>query len=407
MKELVIFANYKEAQIMTLIMLLVFGVVIETIRYLLVKKVNIISLIINIAIFLVAMFASNVSVILVIILMCLSTFLEILYFLYKVYIELQLKGKTNDYLRNTDYDFFIQMNKKGKIVDCSSSVLKLSKLAKKDIIKNIGWKFIFDHFDVKAINKEEITQAYVTKFLQEYEACNSKHKSYKFTLDVNVNQKDDETKSEIIQYIGIIQPIYCKNFLVARNVYFYQDRLQVVEKLREIVRTACTDLEDAYLQLDMMMSISEGVVMYYDYHNKVYVATDCMRQYTKTEQREYSFDTIYAHIHPDDIPSYLEQAETVNSLSITKIRYRLQIGGIYYNVEEDTIALRKDFGLISIIRIAEKEVIQNAPRNAKIRRDVEELNALVNANIKDTLDKTIDILNVVLGEHNKENEKDN
>ena len=157
----------------------------------------------------------------------------------------------------------------------------------------------------------------------------------------------------------------------------------------------------------MMMSMSEGVVMYYDYHNKVYVATDCMRQYTKTEQREYSFDTIYAHIHPDDIPAYLEQAETVNSLSITKIRYRLQIGGIYYNVEEDTIALRKDFGLISIIRIAEKEVIQNAPRNAKIRRDVEELNALVNANIKDTLDKTIDILNVVLGEHNKENEKDN
>lgn len=97
MKELVIFANYKEAQTMTLIMLLVFGVIIETIRYLLVKKVNVISLILNIAIFLVAMFASNVSVILVVILMCLNTFLEILYFLYKVYIELQLKGKTNDY----------------------------------------------------------------------------------------------------------------------------------------------------------------------------------------------------------------------------------------------------------------------------------------------------------------------
>ena len=122
MKELVIFANYKEAQTMTLIMLLVFGVIIETIRYLLVKKVNVISLILNIAIFLVAMFASNVSVILVVILMCLNTFLEILYFLYKVYIELQLKGKTNDYLRNTDYDFFIQMNKKGKIVDCSRTI---------------------------------------------------------------------------------------------------------------------------------------------------------------------------------------------------------------------------------------------------------------------------------------------
>lgn len=155
MKELVIFANYKEAQTMTLIMLLVFGVIIETIRYLLVKKVNVISLILNIAIFLVAMFASNVSVILVVILMCLNTFLEILYFLYKVYIELQLKGKTNDYLRNTDYDFFIQMNKKGKIVDCSSSVLKLSKLAKKDIIKNIGWKFILITLMLKQSTKKK------------------------------------------------------------------------------------------------------------------------------------------------------------------------------------------------------------------------------------------------------------
>ena len=158
--------------------------------------------------------------------------------------------------------------------------------------------------------------------------------------------------------------MYCKNFLVARNVYFYQDRLQVVEKLREIVRTACTDLEDAYLQLDMMMSMSEGVVMYYDYHNKVYVATDCMRQYTKTEQREYSFDTIYAHIHPDDIPSYLEQAETVNSLSITKIRYRLQIGGIYYNVVEDTIALRGAFGITSFSAILIMEIRPKSLRKA-------------------------------------------
>ena len=51
MKDLVIFANYKEAQTMTLIMLLVFGVIIETIRYLLVKKVNLLGLILNIAIF--------------------------------------------------------------------------------------------------------------------------------------------------------------------------------------------------------------------------------------------------------------------------------------------------------------------------------------------------------------------
>lgn len=53
--------------------------------------------------------------------------------------------------------------------------------------------------------------------------------------------------------------------LVARNIFFYQDKVAVIEKLKGIVRSACTDLEDAYLQLDVMMGLSEGIVMYYDF----------------------------------------------------------------------------------------------------------------------------------------------
>lgn len=88
--------------------------------------------------------------------------------------------------------------------------------------------------------------------------------------------------------------------------------------------------------------------------NKVYVATECMRLYTKTTKKEYTFEELFSHIHPDDVHAYIEQAETVNSMSITKIKYRMQIGDIYYQVEEDSIYMRKDYGLISIIRIAEK-----------------------------------------------------
>lgn len=400
MNNFKLFANFQHAQIVAIILLIVFVLLVELVRFLIINKLNIISIVLSFILLIISMFVVKLTtpfIILLIVIASIHLALDLAYLVFSLYVTLVLKIKTSEFIRNIDYDFFVQMNKKGRITDCSSSLLKLSKLAKKDILNSIGWKFIFDNFDVKFLNKEEFTLSSVSLFLNEFKACNSKHKNYKFTLDVELPSKENET-AQLVQYVGVVQPVYCKDLLIARNVYFFQDRLQVVEKLKEIVRSACTDLEDAYLQLDLMMSMSEGVVMYYDYHNKQYVATDSMRQYTKTDQREYSFDEIFNHIHPDDVPKYIEQAETVNSLSVTKIRYRLEIGGIYYDVEEDTIALRKDFGLISIIRIAEKEVIQNAPRNAKIRRDVEELNGLFNMNIKDILDKTIDILNTLTEE---------
>ena len=170
--------------------------------------------------------------------------------------------------------------------------------------------------------------------------------------------------------------------------------------MKNTVRSACTDLEDAYLQIDMLMGMSEGIVMYYDFQNKVYVSTECMRLYTNTNKKEYSFEEIFSRIHPDDVRSYIEQAETVNSLSITKIKYRLLIGDVYYQVEEDSIYMRKYYGLITIIRIAEKSVREIMPQNAKVRKEMDVLNNLVDKNIKNTLEKTSDILDVVLGDKN-------
>ena len=82
----------------------------------------------------------------------------------------------------------------------------------------------------------------------------------------------------------------------------------------------------------------------------------------------------------------------------------MQIGDIYYQVEEDSIYMRKDYGLISIIRIAEKSVTQSMPQNAKIQNDLEILNNLAKKDITTTIDKTDEILNIVLGE--KKDEED-
>ncbi len=405
MNIITIFAHFNAGQIVSITLLTAFILTIWLIKLLVLNHINLLDILITIVVFLISFFGTlNQGLI---ILMIVIDSLDLAYTLFDLvavlYIKMEISNKTTEYLKNTEYDFFIQMSPKEKIMDCSNTLLKLTKLPKKEILHMQGWKFIFDSFDIKTLNKEEFSLSYVAKFLAEYKECNSKHRKYKFQMEVEMPNTTSDDKTTITKYDAIIQPIFVGKVLVAKNIYFYLDKMFVVEKLKSVVRSACTDLEDAYLQLDMMMGLSEGIIMYYDFQNKVYVATECMRLYTNTDKKEYTFDEIFANIHPDDVAGYIEQAETVNSLSITKMNYRLQIGSVYYQVEEDSIYMRKDYGLISIIRIAEKAVSQGVPQNAKIQNDLEVVDKLVRQDITSCLDKTSALLDIVLGEKKDEN----
>ena len=406
MNMLAIFTNFSSGQIVAIILLTAFILTVWLVKFFCLSRINIMDLSITIVLFLLCLFVdlNEILIIICIIVNSLDLVYALLDLALYVYMKNEISQKTIDYIKNTEYDFFIQMDKKENILDCSNSLLKLTKLSKKEVLNMKGWKFIFDSFDIKTLNKEEFSLNYVAQFLAEFKECNSKHKKYKFQMEAELQNPNNLDEISIIKYDAIIQPVFCGKMLVARNIFFYQDKVAVIEKLKGIVRSACTDLEDAYLQLDVMMGLSEGIVMYYDFQNKVYVATECMRLYTKTTKKEYTFEELFSHIHPDDVHAYIEQAETVNSMSITKIKYRMQIGDIYYQVEEDSIYMRKDYGLISIIRIAEKSVTQSMPQNAKIQNDLEILNNLAKKDITTTIDKTDDILNIVLGE--KKDEED-
>lgn len=394
--------TFNPGELVSVILVSAFIITVWLAKLLVLKKLNFIDITLSIIILIIYLFGKVNPIFTIILIVVDSLVLLASLTSFVLYIETskEINDKTVDYIKNTEYDFFIQMNEKEKIIDCSTSLLKLTKLSKKEVINNHGWKFIFDSFDVKTLNKEEFTLNYVAEFLKEFKECNSKHRKYKFQMEVELKNTNDEI--EVVKYDAIVQPVFFGKFLVARNIYFYQDKLSVIEKLKETVRSACNDLDDAYLQLDVMMSLSEGVIMYYDFQSRLYVATECMRLYTHTNKKEYEFEELFSNIHPDDVQSYINQAETVNSLSVTKIKYRLMIGDVYYQVEEDSIYMKKDYGLISILRIAEKSVKQSAPQNAKIRDDVAAINSLAGEKIIDKLNKTNDILNIVLGDNNEE-----
>lgn len=404
--SLAIFAHFEPTQILFLVIILVFVLALDTMKVCLLENKQIVDGILSFGLLLGGMCIPTLTRVWIILFLVLDS-MVLLYSLFDfsllLYTHKVIHEKTAEYIKNNEYDFYVQMNAKDRVIDCSGSILKLTKLSKKEILQNRGWKFIFDNMNIRTLNKQEFSLNNVAGFLSEFKECNSKHNVYRFSMEVENMAQDKQLDTECIRYEGIIQPIYRKNTLVARNVYFYRDNINVVEKLKGLVKAACTNLEDAYLQLDMLMSMSEGVVLYYDYQNAVYVATDCMRTYTKTDKKEYVFEEIFSHIHSEDVNVYLEQAKTVNSLAITKLKYRLLIADTYYTVEEDSIYMRKDYGLLSIIRIGGVSLPESRKSTPHKEENIDQIQALASRNIQAKLEKTMSILNVVLGEQHESN----
>ncbi len=301
-----------------------------------------------------------------------------------------------NYMKENELDFFIQTDHKDRIINYSKTIFKNSNITKKEIYKHTLWKFIFDFFSIVSINKEEYNLEVGSKFLTSYKLANSKHKKYRFELLV-------KHEDEYINYIGIIEPIVFNNHLIGRNVYIYQDRLEIIENLKTALQTACTELEKSKDQSYILMSLSNEVVLYYDYQSKTYIATESFCRFTHTKQKEYKFREIYSMIHPDDVNLYSEQARNVNSLMVTKIKYRLNINNEYYNVIEDSINVVKDAGLVSIIRIIGKatdKLDKDAPLSTEEANSL--INNLNNTNITKVIDDVEDIMNAVIGEETNE-----
>ena len=214
---------------------------------------------------------------------------------------------------------------------------------------------------------------------------------------------NDEEEPEYMNYIGIIQPVYYKKKLIGRNIYFYQDRMQVLDDLRQALKQATADLETSYNFTYMMMSLTDYVGLYFDYNTRTYVATEAFMKFSRTHQREYTFNQFLDMMHPNDVDAYIEQAATINSIYVTKLKYRLLINDDYYYVMEDSININKDADLVSVIRVLNK-IDESARKDVPLSTNEAEtmLDNLSTSNICDVMDKTENILNTVVGKDEKD-----
>ncbi len=316
----------------------------------------------------------------------------------------------NNFLKNNEFDFFVQTDSKDKIINFSNKLLSITKMVKKDIKGVHCWKLLIDYLKITKINKKELNLNVTADFLKQFKEANSNHVIYQFEfempkIDDLTKEKDDTTKDlTTIKYTGLIQPIYYKKRLIGRNIYFYQDRMQVLHDLRNALKSATFDLQTSYNFIYVMMSLMDYVGLYFDYNTRTYVATEAFMKFTRTHQREYTFNQFMDLMHPDDVEAYVEQAATINSNAVTKLKYRLLINEDYYYVMEDSININKDADLVSVIRILNKTSDGFKHDTPLSTHEAETLiDKLSVSDINDVIRKTENILNTVVG---KDEQKD-
>lgn len=311
----------------------------------------------------------------------------------------------NNYLKNNEFDFFVQTNQKDLIIGYSNKLPKITKMSGKDIKGVYCWKLLLDYLKITKIDGKDINLATVSDFLAQFKSANSKHVvySFKFEMPKVDDLVNDEEEPEYMNYIGIIQPVYYKKKLIGRNIYFYQDRMQVLDDLRQALKQATADLETSYNFTYMMMSLTDYVGLYFDYNTRTYVATEAFMKFSRTHQREYTFNQFLDMMHPNDVDAYIEQAATINSIYATKLKYRLLINDDYYYVMEDSININKDADLVSVIRVLNK-IDESARKDVPLSTNEAEtmLDNLSTSNICDVMDKTENILNTVVGKDEKD-----
>lgn len=311
----------------------------------------------------------------------------------------------NEFLKNNEFDFFVQTNSRNKIINFSNKLLKITKLPKYEIKGVNCWKLLFEYLRVEKINGKDINISVIQDFMDKFKDANSKHVIYQFEFEMpkleHLTKDDDDESKDLatVKYTGLIQPVFYQRKLIGRNIYFYQDRIQVLTDLRTALKQATLDLNTSYNFMYVMMSLMDYVGLYFDYNTRTYVATEAFMKFTRTHQREYTFNQFLDMMHPDDVDAYVEQAATINSLSVTKIKYRLLINDEYYYVFEDSININKDADLCSVIRILNRT---DESINREVPLSTHEADSIIDKlsikGIDGVISKTENMLKTLVGE---------
>lgn len=370
----------------SLITLLIAVIVVNFVVF---KKYDILSAVFLVLLIAILFLNSNTLFFVVVLSLLVISLLMVCYLIYKYICLETAKQKVEEHLRNDTIDFFILMDQKNRILSSSVSFAQLTKLSKSEIEKKNGWNLMFEALNVYKINKDEFITSNKELFISHLDEVLSKYKMYEFTLDVKLDGND-----ELTHYFGYIQAIYLRDKKIGSAVYLYSDKQSLISSIKTKLDSTINNLYNHKNVLHILMSLSEGVALYYDYQERLFFATQSFQDFVGIDKEAYTFKEVYEMIVEEDKEKYNEQSGTVNSISPTRIKIRLKINNICFNAIEDAIFLTKDGEeYISIIHITSRcdESLNN--RILSTKESVEMISGLSETPIAPVVYKVEELLN--------------
>lgn len=294
--------------------------------------------------------------------------------------------RCNQMVANAPFDAYYISDANDMIQEYSDSFKKLVKLEDEDIYNTNGCKTILNRLHITHINDVEMSNNLSVRFNVDYNATYEMKNTYYAKLTY---VDGDET----IDLSMIVEPIFYRNKFLGRNVYLAKSNSKVLIKLQESLTNAIQTIDNDRSQVYAMMSLVEGVLMYYDYNTKTYVVTEQVANYFGLSQREFTLNEYVNLVHPDDFRHFEEQTSVISSIDVTTIKYRLKLGSKYYLIEEKAMYLNRDANLISLVTLAKSD--DEASPAAQV---TEEIKPQKEIDYKETLAKTAEILEKLLDE---------
>ncbi len=253
-----------------------------------------------------------------------------------------------DTIKSDTSDFCFVVNKKKRIIDCSESLLKLANKDFKDIKKINSYSLLSKVLKIVKINDTDYSDGLLVNFIKEVDNSINNKVTYCFTCDIFI-------KGEINHYTGLIDPIYISSNYIASMINLYQDKMALIKKLNQNNQLLSKEIVDSKNVLHLLMSLSEGVVLYYDFTEKAYFTTDAFKDHVGLNKDSYTFEEFYYMIDEQSRNRYAEESKNVNSNYVNRIKFIININDCLYHAVEDSIYLTdKGKELVSIIHVTSR-----------------------------------------------------
>jgi hypothetical protein len=260
-------------------------------------------------------------------------------------IRLVFKTHALNHLKNAEYDYFATVDRKDAIKDISISLAAKLGLELKDIRKYKFWEVLTETaFNIVSVNDHLFIEDVKEEFKNEYLQENKLNVNYQFTLEV---QNDDE---EIDHYTILIKPIFYGRKYLGKTIFIDRNRWQILTELNDSLGKLMDDYSKAKAQNHLLLSLTTGVLLYYDYQTRSYVMTETFRKVLNTAKTEFTKAELLDLIHPDDVQKYVSLCGDVNRQEVTSIIFRLKVNNKYRKIVEEALFIDDQQTMVSVVK---------------------------------------------------------